>query len=403
MNARLVLFLCLTAASAGCKKATPNTEGQEKAEGKVDAGEDQEKGDIILSPEALQNAQIEVARAERRPIVRGLTTSARLTYTQSGVAEVSARVPGRIVELKVQLGAQVKKREVLAYLESAELASRRGEYLAALTRGRVAKQNYDRERALLEKGISSEREARAAEEAYAAALATQRSSEAALHTIGLDEAEINALRNDEHYSSRFPARTPLEGTVVEASPTVGAQVDATTHLFTVAKLDQLWALLDVYESQLALVRVGEPVVLWVDAYPDRQFDGLVDYVGDVVEEKTRAVHVRVVVPNKDGVLKPGMFGRAELVTTATAKQTDAGSEEPTGVVVPRAAVQRIGDVDLVFVREAPNRFKPARVRLGKTSAREAEVLSGLEPGAEVVTRGSFTLKAELSRESLGGE
>ncbi|MCY1024043.1 efflux RND transporter periplasmic adaptor subunit [Pyxidicoccus sp. MSG2] len=411
------MLLCLTLSSLllGCsrKEETPPGGAEPKAgagetkaaEGDAAPGEGEGHGEgheeiITLPPEALKNAQLQRAHAQLKPLSRGLTAAARISFTQKGVAQVAARVPGRIASIEVNLGQKVKKGDVLGYLESPELGQARADYLSAATKSRVAEENFRREKELLGKGISSEREARQAEAEFSTAQADMNAAEGRLHALGLNDAEIRALKADEHYSSRFPARSPLDGTVVQIGGTVGASVDASTPLYTVADLRELWVVLDVFESQLRSVRVGQPVALTVSALGDRRFEGRVEYIGDVVDEKTRSVPVRVAVPNADGALKAGMFAQAEVLTTE-GTASDAGTPEPTRLVIPREAVQKVGEEQFVFVPVKENQFKPVKVRAGASSAREVEVLSGIEAGTEVVTQGAFILKSELSKESMG--
>jgi membrane fusion protein, heavy metal efflux system len=165
----------------------------------------------------------------------------------------------------------------------------------------------------------------------------------------------------------------------------------------VGDLSHLWVLLDVPEAHLAAVQQAQPVAIAVQAFPGRRFQGQVEYVGDLVDERTRTVSVRVAVPNPDGALKPGMFATAEVATAA-----GDGKGPVERLVVPREAVQKVGEETVVFVPAGDNRFAPRVVQLGATSATEAEVVSGLEPGTSVVTQGAFVLKSELSKESLGG-
>ncbi|HEY0710102.1 MAG TPA: efflux RND transporter periplasmic adaptor subunit, partial [Polyangia bacterium] len=123
--------------------------------------------------------------------------------------------------------------------------------------------------------------------------------------------------------------------------------------------------------------------------------------GDVVEEKTRAVEVRVVVSNRDRALKPGMFATAEIASGAGHAVRDGGAVEAMPLVVPTDAVQQVGNEQVVFVAESPTRFKAIEVKLGRRSAAEAEILGGLTDGRQVVIKGAFVLKSELSKESMG--
>jgi cobalt-zinc-cadmium efflux system membrane fusion protein len=388
-----LVLLCVSLSVLACKGAPAAEEAS--------APKPQEKSvpnEVTLTPEGVAEAKLAFASAERRPLAAELSVPAHLTFTQNGVAKIAARVPGRLVDLDVKLGQKVERNGLLCHIESPELAKARAEYLAAATRARVTQLTYQREKSLGEKGISSEREVREAESAYVSAEADRNAAEAGLHALGLNEAEIRALKADEHYSARFPARSPIAGTVVEVSATIGQSVEATTPLFTVGDLSELWAQLDIFESQLGQVRVGQKVTLTVGAYPDQRFEGQIAYVGDVVDEKTRAVSVRVVVPNKEGRLKPGMFGTATIAAGGGAQETAAA-----GVIIPKDAVQNVGDQDVVFEPVDATRFRAVKVKLGRTTPTEVEVLDGVAPGTKVVSKGAFLLKSELSKAGWGDD
>lgn len=396
----LLLAVLWLGACSNKNKGGPEKEKEEKSDkGGKESGK---LAPITLSPEAVRSAQLQVTEAQRRPLGSALSAPVRITTTQQGLAKVAPRVPGRLVAIQTQLGARVKAGQVLGLLESPELGTLRANYMSSATKARVALSNYNRERDLLKKGITSEREMREAESAYAATKAELDAADSRLHALGLSETEIQSLKTDEHFSARFPARAPIDGTVIDITGTVGESVESTTALFTVADLRELWAQLDIVEAQLGRIRAGEPVELTVAAAPGRRFRGRVDYIGDVVEEKSRAVHVRVVVPNPDGLLKPGMFARAEVLTDS-GNTPDGGTPPPLGIVVSREAVQRVGADDLVFVETAPNQFQPTRVKVGTVTAQEAEIVSGLREGQRVVSQGTFALKSELSKESMGEE
>jgi len=352
---------------------------------------------VTLSPEAVRAAGIATVEAARRQLAIGLTAPARVTFTQTGVARVAPRAAGRLDTIEVRLGQRVRQGTVLGYLESPELGRARAEYLASATRERVAEANLNREKELLQKGITSEREMREAESAWAVARGEMTATEAHLHALGISDQEIAALKLKEHPSARFPARSPIDGTVVEIHGTVGQTVESTTPLFTIGDLSNLWVLLDVFESQLALIEVGQSVAITVDALSGRTFEGRIAYVGDVVDEKTRAIRVRVVVQNRDGLLKPGMFATAKV-----AGRTGPGSTSSLSVIVPREAVQTLGDGHVVFVPEGDNKFRVHEVLLGADAGKEIEIVKGLEPGVKVVTTGAFVLKSEASKEAMSG-
>jgi cobalt-zinc-cadmium efflux system membrane fusion protein len=351
---------------------------------------------VVLAPEAVRSAQIQVVQAERRSLAAAFDAPARIVFPQRGVARVGARVPGLLEEIRVEVGDRVNKGAVLGWIESPELGEARAEFLAAATKLRIAEQNYRREKELLQKGISSERETRDAESAVAASRADVHRVEAKLHTLGVTDEEISRFRADDHPTARFALRSPIVGTVVEITATAGQSVGGTEPLFVVGDLARLWVLADVYESQLAAVKRGQVVEVVVPAVPDRTFRGTVEGIGDVVDERTRTIAVRIAVPNDDRALKPGMFGTARIAA-AVEREAKGGA-----VVVPREAVQKVGDRLVVFVIAGENRYRPVEVETGAEARSEVEIRSGIEDGTPVVARGAFTLKSELSKESLSG-
>jgi cobalt-zinc-cadmium efflux system membrane fusion protein len=407
----MIVMVTVALAVGGCrgeKKAEPvaqqATPGEHAGHAHRESGHEghahgDEAGDVIaLAPEAVRAAQIQLVTAERRAFGDTFNAPARVAFPQRGVARVGARVPGLLEEIRVEVGDRVKKGTVLGWIESPDLGEARAEFLAVATKLRIAEQNYRREKELLEKGISSEREARDAESAVAAARADVHRVEAKLHTLGVTDEEISRFRADDHPTARFALRSPISGTVVEIAATAGQSVGGTDSLFVVGDLTRLWVLADVYESQLAAVEAGKAAEVVVPAVPDRTFRGTVEAIGDVVDERTRTIVVRIAVSNADGALKPGMFGTARIA----APTAERDANERGGVVVPREAVQKIGDRQVVFVLAGENSYRPVDVETGAETGSEIEIRSGIEDGTFVVARGAFTLKSELSKESLSG-
>jgi RND family efflux transporter MFP subunit len=187
----------------------------------------------------------------------------------------------------------------------------------------------------------------------------------------------------------------IAGTVVERSAVVGAPVSPMDVLFRIADLSSLWLVANIPETQLRQVRRGQPVKVTLDALPDITVDGRVSFVADAVRSDTRTVDVRVVVPNADGRLKPGMFARVRIETGAT------NSPSVSGVVIPGVAVQRLAGATVVFVQTGPREFTARPIAAEETAGGQVLVVDGLNPGEVVVTRGSFILKAEAVRGQSG--
>jgi cobalt-zinc-cadmium efflux system membrane fusion protein len=197
-----------------------------------------------------------------------------------------------------------------------------------------------------------------------------------------------------HDTSIIQLYAPISGTVTERWVNAGAGIEAGKPLFTVANISTLWVIANVPESQIGLLKVSIPAEVRSAALGQSAITGRITYIDPILNEETRTARVRVEVPNSDERLKVGMFVEVGFQTgTAT------GDE----LVVPEAAVQRIGERNVVFVPRVnePGRFEVRDVELGATADRQRQVISGVALGDQVVTKGSFTLKTQLLKGKLG--
>ncbi len=331
--------------------------------------------------EAASLAGIEVVPAEKRLGGARLEAVATVVYDAKRHAEVNARAPGVIKKLSVDVGSVVKAGAPLATIESASVGADRSRLRAAKTRVEIAKVEYDRERALRDKGIVSDKEVLATKREWEDAKAEQAAARAALRMVGTGGGE----------SGGYVLRAPLAGTVTIRAATVGHMVDVDTVLFEIVDTRTMWVEIDIPEDQLSLVAAGQNAVIVLDAMPKREWRGKIVYIALALDARTRTAKARVALDNPDGLLRANMYGRA-LIELADAKPT---------VMVPKEAVQRAGGATLVFVRLAQDVFEARRVRVGLTDGGWVEILDGVEPGEPVATTGSFLLKTETLKGSIG--
>jgi cobalt-zinc-cadmium efflux system membrane fusion protein len=174
----------------------------------------------------------------------------------------------------------------------------------------------------------------------------------------------------------------------------GQHIEPQKMLLTVSDLSTLWALLDAREADLPHVVSGRQVRITTSIYPDRVWQGRVDHVGDVVDEKTRTVKIRVVVGNDGRLLKPNMYIQGELPDAVSARDV---------LTVPQEAIQMIGGESVVFVREGADRFVVRLVEVGERIGARRALLRGLDGTELVVVAGAFNLKAELLKSTLAGQ
>ncbi len=367
--------------------------GEEGGEHGEDGHEEPGKGVIELTPEQLISAKIATAKVEKRAEAGLLETTAQIEPAPDGQARVGVRIGGRVLTLKAGLGDAVKKGQVLATVDSPELGRAKADYLAAYTTAQVTRETADREKALFEKKISSERDWREAESAAVRARAEKEAAENRLHALGVSDAQL-PRKVEGHYTSTLTITAPIEGVVVERPVSLGQMVEPADSLFTIMDLREVWLVMDVYERDLSQVKIGQRVRVRVAAYPKQEFDGTVQNIGAIVEVKTRAVKVRVALQNPDGMLKPGMFASVTLEGST--------GEKREGLFVPEAAVQRDGEKYFVFLPRGEHDFEAREVELGHTRGGFVEIEKGVIEGDMVVTTGSFLLKAELKKSELGG-
>ncbi len=213
-----------------------------------------------------------------------------------------------------------------------------------------------------------------------------------LRILGLSDSQLGAIGSESGVAlSRYELRSPAAGRIVERRAVVGEVVERRDALYTVADLSTMWVMMDLREGDLALVRVGLPILFTVDGLPGHAFDGVVSWISDTVDDRTRTVEVRANLPNDRGLLRANMFGLARIIVL----------DNDEVVSVPSKAVQTDGCCQLVFVEQDETLFEPRKVSLGASANGHVEILSGLASGEAVVTVGSFLMKTEILKSNIG--
>lgn len=385
-----VLVLSLACAGAGAAAVSPKEKTMRKVEKKPAAV--QEKGVVRMSKESYGLLGLETVNVEKKALGKQLKVTAEIQFNANKVFHISPRVPGMVVDVFADLGEEVQKGQKLALLDSIELGRAISEYLTSKTRLDVCTVNFEREKRLWEKKVTSEKDMLEAKSKCVQSQAEFEAAEGKLHLLGLSDEEITELRPQTHATATFPILSPFNGTIVEKHIALGEMTEPATRLFTIADLSILWIILDIYEKDLPRIRPGQEVGVAVRAYPDEEFRGKIAYVSDVVEERTRTVKVRVDIDNPEKRLKPGMFATAKISTTP--------QEAIEKLVVPHAAVESHEGKQVVFVALGNYAFKMREIVAGEELDGYVEVLKGLEEGEEIVSKGAFYLKSELLKGAI---
>ncbi|MBK8233496.1 MAG: efflux RND transporter periplasmic adaptor subunit [Candidatus Eisenbacteria bacterium] len=365
-----------------CPTCHPELHGRPR----VDVAADQAPADGMrvqfADPEIAGRIGLETASVVAAHEQATITATARIVADAAKTAQVNVRAPGVIRSFTVDLGTVVRPGTPLAVIESAAAAEDQARLRSAHARVQTAKAGYERETELFARGISSLRETQEAERELEEAQAEVEAAEAAVGMVG------GATGGR---AGAYTLVAPIGGVITARSFSVGAMVDAEETIVEILDTSSLWAEIDVPESQAARVAVGDPVALEIDGISGGRIEGALHYVAPVVDPRTRTVKCRAALDNRDGRLRANMFARAWISV-----RIGAGA-----VLVPRAAVQDANGVQLVFIPRAADQFETRRVRTQPSDGDLVAVLEGLHPGESVVTTGSFLLKTETLKESIG--
>lgn len=368
-------------------KTEHDEHGEHEAHGgHEESGHDEHgAGRVKLTEEGIKNAGVELAKAEAGTVNLTLSLPGEVALNADKTAHVTPRVSGNVREVMKQLGDVVKKGDILATLDSKELAQLNGQARAAYERLKLAKANFERVDTLYKDKIVPEKDYLASKRELAEAQIDLESTSQMLASAGSGT------------SGKYSLLAPFDGTIIEKHLSVGEVVKDDSRVFIVADLSTVWVDMTVYAKDLAKVGVGQTVIVRADGL-EKPLIGTISFVGAIAQSEARAAHARVVLPNADGKLKPGLFVTADVVLDKA--QAD--------VVVPDDAVQKVEDMNVIFVEEE-GAFEARPVRVGRVGVNATsagllvEILGGLEAGELYVQKGGFILKAELGKGSAGHE
>ena len=352
---------------------------------------------VHMTPAQMKEQAIAVAVAGPGDLARRLTAFGAVSAAADRIARVPARVVGTVAEMRRRPGDEVRAGEVVAVLDSREVADAKGEYLTALVNADLQRTNFERALALRQKGVASESQylqvqAASAETELRLDLARQK-----LSALGLDaQAVADAARADRQTMTsslrQYELRAPIGGKIIDRRVDVGTAVGKEgdpSDLYTIADLRIVWVELAVSTADLDAVAVGAPVRVSTATDESRVKTGRIIFVSPVLNPDTRGARVIAEFANDDGGLRPGAFVRAQI---------DIGGEA-VAVLAPRGAIQTMNGETIVFVREDDG-FARRDVKIGRANETSVEIVAGLAAGEMIAVENSFLLKAELAKAGL---
>jgi Cu(I)/Ag(I) efflux system membrane fusion protein len=318
---------------------------------------DSQPGTVKIDPTVVNNLGVRTARAERGELSRHIDTVGYVQFDEDTLHHVHTRVDGWIEKLATKAtGDPVEKGQLLFELYSPTLVNAKQEFLAALRSNNTVLLQASRER---------------------------------LMALGVTESQIAQLEKDRTAGQRVRVYAETDGVVAHLAVREGIFVTPANEVMSIAELDKVWVLAEVFEREAAWVKPGQMAMVELDYLPGKMWHGTVDYVYPELDSKTRTLTVRIRFDNEDEMLRPNMFARVTI------------HAEDTGPVVhvPREAVIRGGNIDRVVTVLGEGRFRSRPVTLGIESGDRVAIRSGLEAGEDIVVSGQFLIDSESNIEA----
>jgi cobalt-zinc-cadmium efflux system membrane fusion protein len=336
---------------------------------------------FTLPPEQMSHIQVVSVEKSKRPRVLRLTGA--VAYNAFKTTPVFSAVGGPVQEILSEPGQIVHAGQTVT---SPDYSAARSAYLKAISTFQLADKNYERSKDLYEHKAIAERDLQQAESDRAEALADQQSAEDALRALGIrDPAAM--VKEPPKSTGQIQVPAPVAGQIVERLVGPGQLLQAgSTQCFTISDMSTVWVLVNVYQNDLASVRIGDAVDITTDAYPDI-FHGKISYVADALDPTTRTLQARIVTENPGYKLKKDMYVTANVHAGALAN----------ALTVPDAAVLRdTENQPFVYVQVASNQFARRLVKIGDSQDGRTLIQEGLKEGEDVVGDGSLFLQFKNS-------
>jgi cobalt-zinc-cadmium efflux system membrane fusion protein len=344
---------------------------------------------VTLTPEAAARAGIESATVTTSTGGGRLRIPAIVQPNAYRTVVVTPVVAGRITRVPVELGQRVQHGQTLAEIYSPELADAQTQYVSAKAELDAHERELRRTEKLVEIGSASRQELEKIHAEHTAAESMLQSRRSRLTLLGMTESQLTNLSSSSQVASTVHVPAPIDGVITVRAANIGLNVDPSAPLFTVVDLSNVWLVGDLYERDLGRVRIGSAASATTNAFPELRVEGKVSYIDPEIKADARTAQVRVEVPNPGRQLRLGMYVDMEV-------------GEPggvSGVMIPRAALQMVGDRTVVYLANPtiPGQYIEREVKLGEASGDAVQVISGVVAGDNIVSKGSFSVRAERDR------
>lgn len=338
--------------------------GMDLVEQKVST-EDHDDGPPIVRvrPETIQNMGVRTEKAKVGRLFKRIDTLGRVLYDEDAQEHVHPRASGWVEKLYVRSeGERVKKGQRLLDLYAPDIVNAQEELLLSIKdkviRKKAGQASFNRD--LVQSSVER------------------------LRLFDVPDATIRQIQKTGKVRSTVPILAPRDGVVTRMGLRDGMYVTPSSEMFSISEVEKVWVLVDVFEHQMSWFEVGRPADITVPAMPGKTWEGKVDYIYPELDPMTRTLRVRLEFDNPDGELKPNMLAEATIW----------GGPQEDVLMIPRDAIIETGKRRVVILSLGDGKFQPSFVRTGMWTEDKVEVLSGLQPGAEVVVSGQFLIDSE---------
>ena len=316
-----------------------------------------------------------VTKLVQRPLIEQV--AGKIVYDETRTVRVFSPIAGRVIGAIAEVGGQVRVSDTLTILDSPELGQAQATYESALADLELAQRTFQRVKILFENDIAPRKQLEQAEDTLIRARSEAERARLRLANLGVHRG---------HTDNRFVLHAPLTGTITERNINPGMEVkpDLTAPLFVISDLTHLWVNIDIFEKDIGLIHTGAKVVLNVSAYPNEDFAATISYISRVVDETTRTVKVRCILPNLDGRLLPAMFASVRVLS----------EPDDLAIVIPLTAMFTEDESDWVYVHTGNYHYQKRLVKTGLRLKNQAVIVEGLKAGERFVVDGALLLRSE---------
>ncbi|MBA3723104.1 MAG: efflux RND transporter periplasmic adaptor subunit [Parachlamydiaceae bacterium] len=365
-------------------------ENNEIAETTPPGSDQKEKKETLvkLTDDQIKDLKIDIKPAGSGQISLTLAATGKIVLPPDQMAYILPTVSGVVKEAKKNVGETVKAGEVIAIIESKEMAKAKSDYLTATNDENSKGISFDREQKLYNKGISSAEEYLTAKTEYEKSQIHLQYSKQRLYTLGLQENDIVAISDINPSQLRtYEIRAPIDGIITNRTLIKGQHIDADAQkpIYQIADLNTVWVDIGISSRDFYQLKAGQSVEISLPT-ENKSSQAKIVYLNPVIEEDSILAKATAELNNEKGDWYPGTFVKVNILM----------EKVPSTYVVPKTALQTIDGKDCLFI-VCPNGFEKQIVKVGRSDHDSAEILAGIDNEDQYAATNSFSLKAELNK------